>query len=239
MRFKYLTAIALALFCAAGAIAQSATKMENGIWKAGIVVSQLDVESAGIDAYFAAEPISENVAARMRGKSLPDGATVRLSDLRYLRMLHYDENGEMRTGEMVVNKAIANDVVAVFKELWQARYVIGSMRLIDDFNAEDTVSMCANNTSCFCYRAIVGGKKLSKHARGMAIDLNPLYNPYVKTVKCKRIVEPPCATPYVDRRRAFPQKINRNDIAFKVFTAHGFKWGGDWRTLKDYQHFEK
>ena len=90
----------------------------------------------------------------MTGKSYPEeGAQIELSELRYLKLLYYDFNGRVRKGEMVCNQAIADDLLAIFKELYKAKYPIASIRLIDDFDGDDRRSMEANNTSCFNYRS--------------------------------------------------------------------------------------
>ena len=81
-------------------------------------------------------------------------------------------------------------------------------------------------------------KKVSKHGLGMAVDINPLYNPYVKTVSGRLNIEPANGSPYVDRTGEFPCKIDENDLCYKAFTSRGFSWGGSWRNSKDYQHFE-
>jgi len=192
---------------------------------------------------FAQMPIPDSVFARMRGASFPAAENrdlgISRSDLRYVRLLHYDFNGRVQRGELVCNAAIAADLVDIFRKLYEARYPIASVRLIDDFGADDERSMRANNTSCFCYRAVAGSRKLSKHARGLAVDLNPLQNPCVKVRGGRTIVQPKNATAYAKRSRAFAHKIDRSDLAYKLFIQHGFKWGGAWRSLKDYQHFEK
>lgn len=115
------------------------------------------------------------------------------------------------------------------------RYPIERMRLIDDYGADDERSMRANNTSCFCYRTVGSSQKLSKHAQGLAIDMNPLYNPCVKGSR----VQPSTSLRYADRGRKFSYKIERGDLLWRLFTERGFRWGGSWRSLKDYQHFER
>ena len=110
---------------------------------------------------------------------------------------------------------------------------------IDEYGADDELSMRANNSSSFCYRVIAGSTRLSNHAKGRAVDLNPLYNPYVKTSNGKTVIQPSNAGPYLDRSADIPYKIDENDAAYKLFIAHGFTWGGSWTSLKDYQHFEK
>lgn len=189
---------------------------------------------------FSAQPIPDSVFHRMQGRSWPEDCTIRRADLRYLRLTHVDAESKEHVGEMVCNKAIANDLIEIFKELYRQKYPIQRIRLIDDYEAVDERSMRDNNSSCFCYRKVSGTTKLSKHAMGMAVDINTLYNPYVRTGKDgRRIVEPATATKYVDRRKTFPYKIVKGDLLYRLFLQHGFKWGGSWRTMKDWQHFEK
>lgn len=184
---------------------------------------------------FSISHLSDSVFARMQGRSYPHGCTVSRDDLRYVTILHVDIEGRQHRGELVCHKAIAQDLADIFRQLFQARYPIASVRLIDDFDADDERSMTANNTSCFCYRPVSGTQRLSRHALGMAIDINPLYNPYVRGQR----VQPKQGRPYADRSRRFDYKIERGDLLWRLFTEHGFRWGGSWRTLKDWQHFEK
>lgn len=99
--------------------------------------------------------------------------------------------------------------------------------------------MSDNNSSAFNFRFISHTTKISKHGLGMAVDINTLYNPYVKTVDGNLSVEPANAADYVDRSADFPHKIDHDDLCYQLFTEHGFTWGGDWTHSKDYQHFEK
>ena len=197
--------------------------------------------TVGVEAQeFSVQPIPDSVFLRMQGRSWPEGCAVRLADLRYLRLSYFDAEKNEHVGEMVCNKVIANDLLEIFRELYRQKYPIQRIRLIDDYEAEDERSMRDNNTSCFCYRKVSGTTKLSKHATGMAVDVNTLYNPYVRTGKNgRRIVEPATAVKYVDRSKSFPYKIVKGDLLYRLFIRHGFKWGGSWRTVKDWQHFEK
>jgi len=189
---------------------------------------------------FTSTAIPDSVFVRMQGKSFPEGCTVARSELRYLRLSHWTNANQERVGEMVCNRAIAQDLIDIFRQLYEAHYIIESIHLIDDFGADDEQSMRANNTSCFCFRRVAGSQKLSRHSLGMAVDINPLYNPCVRLKSAgQRTVQPSTATPYADRRGKFPQKITKSDLVYRLFTAHGFRWGGAWRSVKDYQHFEK
>ncbi len=189
---------------------------------------------------FTSQAIPDSVWLTMQGKTWHDNPYIRRSDLRYLRISHYDLEGRVHVGEMICNKLIADKLLAIFSELYAAHYPIQRMRLPDNYDADDERQMRDNNTSCFCYRNVSGSKNLSKHARGLAIDINTLYNPYIRYSKKdgSRIVEPATAVKYCDRKANFPYKITTSDLCYKLFTKYGFTWGGAWRTMKDYQHFE-
>ena len=192
--------------------------------------------AAVVQAVFTSEQIPEDVEARMRGVSYPEDAGIALDELRYLRLSYIDFEGRVQTGEMVCNKAIAEDLLEIFRALYEARYPIRSIRLIDDFDGDDDASMRADNTSCFNYRNKTGMRSLSAHARGMGVDINPFENPYVRP---GGIVKPAESKAYADRSMDFPHKIDKQDLCYQLFRQHGFSWGGVWRSVKDYQHFEK
>jgi len=198
------------------------------------------VAARGPAAFFSASPIDSTVFARMDGRSYKEGCPVPVADLRYLLVLHKDLSGRTLVGEMVANKSIADDLLEIFRELYDAGYPIERMRLIDDYDADDEASMQANNTSCFNYRRRPHMSAVSKHALGEAVDINPLYNPYYRVTPAgARIIEPASGEPYVDRAGDFPYKIVRGDLCHRLFLAHGFHWGGSWTHSKDYQHFER
>ena len=184
---------------------------------------------------FSAEPVPPAVEARMRGCSYPEDADIPLSELRYLRLSYMDFNGVPRIGEMICNQVIAQDLLEIFEALYAARYPICSIRLMDDFDGDDEASMAADNTSCFNYRPIAGMRRLSRHSLGLAVDINPRENPYVRRTG----VRPAGSEEYADRSRPRPHQIDRNDLCYKLFREHGFSWGGAWASVKDYQHFEK
>lgn len=197
--------------------------------------------NASDDVMFVAMEVPAEVAARMQGRSYNDGCPVKMADLRYLRLSHYDFNGDVKTGEMICHKDIAGSLVGIFRKLFEVKYPIERMVLIDEYDGDDEKSMQANNTSCFNYRTVAGSRKLSRHAYGKAVDINPLYNPYVRVrADGTLFVQPSTGGNYVKRdKRSNPYLINRADAAYKVFTEAGFKWGGNWRRYKDYQHFAR
>lgn len=195
-------------------------------------------------------PMSETDAALLSLEVPPNilsdeemaSLAISYEDLRYMNILYYDFNGDVQTGELICNKAIADDLIEIFYELYKNEYQIESVRLIDDYNGDDTASMKANNTSCFNYRPVDGTSSLSKHALGCAIDINPFYNPYVVFNKGKAgetYISPAGSEIYADRSKVFAYKIDENDLCYKLFKEHGFTWGGNWNSCKDYQHFQK
>lgn len=184
--------------------------------------------------------ITSQIKQRMMGKSYQENKDITLDQLAYVSVKHYDMNGKIQTGELVVNKMIAQDVVEIFYELYQNQYPIEKIILIDEYDADDEKSMSDNNTSCFNYRVTKRGT-LSNHALGRAIDLNPKINPDVypdETLPANAVIYrnrdvAACKGEYAD------DMIDKQDLAYKIFTKHGFFWGGNWKTHQDYQHFEK
>lgn len=209
-------------------------------WQAGKTVSnEAVVAFGGVDKCFASEPIPDEVWARMQGKTYKNNPHVKRTDLRHIRALHWDYDQQIHIGEMICNVQIADRLVRILRQLYEAKYPIQRMLLPDVYNADDETQMRDNNTSCFCYRVVSGSNKLSKHARGLAVDINTLYNPYYKDRKDgTRYIQPATAAEYCDRTKSFPYKIEKNDLCYKLFTEAGFEWGGNWTTCKDYQHFE-
>lgn len=198
------------------------------------------VPDAADSFYYTA--LTDEIKARITGKSYPDTdepLQIAYEDLAYVHVLHYDFQAQVQEGELICNQSIAQDLVDIFYELYENQYPIEKIRLIDEYEADDEASMADNNTSCFNYRTVPGRTKLSNHSYGCAIDINPLYNPYVRTSGGKELISPDNAVPYADRSADFPYKIDRNDLCYKIFTEHGFDWGGTWNSSKDYQHFEK
>ena len=182
--------------------------------------------------------ITDEIFAGMKGRSFKENCTLPREDLRYLHLLHKGFDGETKEGELICNMHIADDLLDIFERLYEAGYQIERVRPVDEYDADDEKSMRANNSSCFNFRFISYTTTVSKHGLGMAVDINTLYNPYIKKVNGRLSIEPATAVEYADRSRDFPHKIDEDDLCFKLFTEHGFEWGGNWRTEKDYQHFE-
>ncbi len=184
--------------------------------------------------------LDDGIKKRITGMSYPaDDRNIAISydDLQYVKIKHYDFDGNVKDGELIVNKKVAKEVAQIFYELYKAQYPLTSVRLVDDFGepGDDNLSMAANNTSAFNYRKVTGSKNLSRHSYGAAIDINPLFNPYIDGER----IAPENGAEYADRSKDFPGKIDHDDLCYKLFTAHGWTWGGDWKGDKDYQHFSK
>lgn len=195
-----------------------------------------------MESQFYYTPLSEEIKARITGISYPsssEGLQVSYEDLAYVHVLHYDFNGEVQEGEIICNQAIAGDLVEIFTELYNQKYQIEKIRLVDEYQGDDEASMSDNNSSCFNYRVIAGTTRISNHAYGKAIDINPLYNPYITYRNGVECIAPANASAYADRGNAFDHKIDESDLCYQLFTQHGFSWGGSWSHSKDYQHFEK
>lgn len=209
-------------------------------WHVGAIVSYEEVKAFGVDKCFTQHNIDNALFKRIYGKSYKHNCSIKRDELRYLHLLHYTIDGSIKLGEMICHKDVAKDLINIFRQLYEAKYPIERMQLIDDYNADDITSMNHNNTTCFNYRAVAGSKKLSNHSMGKAVDINPLYNPYVKRrADGSYKISPETGRKYADRSRNFKYKIDKDDLAYRLFTKYGFRWGGNYRSLKDYQHFEK
>ena len=234
-----LAAVALASCLSLGLVACGQTSSANSPSGAeSPTQAQAPASSEAPAEAFSISEISDEIFARIKGKSFKDDCTLPREDLRYLHVLHKDKDGNVHEGEMIVNKHIAQDVLDILRELYENDYPIERMKLVDEYNADDELSMEDNNSSSFNFRFISHTTRVSKHGLGLAVDINTLYNPYTKVVDGERIVEPVTGEPYLDREASFDYKIEKDDLCYKLFIEHGFEWGGEWTDRKDYQHFE-
>lgn len=185
------------------------------------------------------KPLDEKIIAQITGSSYPEKPQddITYDMLNHVKVLHYNFEGEVCEGELIVASDLAEEVTQIFYQLYLAKYPITSIKLIDAFGGStgDRASMSANNTSAFNYRVVAGTNKLSNHAFGRAIDINPMMNPYVKGSH----VSPENGADYADRSNIRTGMIDDNDLCYRLFTENGWTWGGGWSSVKDYQHFEK
>ena len=202
----------------------------------GTVLPPEAVAVIGIDRFFYVEEISDETFARMWGKSFKEDCTTPREDLRYIRCLHKDIDGNIKVGELVMNRIVADTVCEIFRKLFDASFPIESMLLVDEFDADDETSIMSDNTSAFNFRTVDDTDEISNHAYGLAIDINPYYNVYY--IPSQDYIFPPEGWEYLDREADFPYKVEPGDLCYELFTEAGFEWGGWWTYNTDYQHFQ-
>ena len=171
----------------------------------------------------------------MRGVSWHKGCPVPLRDLRLLRVPYWDFDGELRHGRLVVNERQDGKVLRAFHRIYDAKFRIRRMRLIEAYGGSDDRSMDANNTSGFNCRTVAGTNRWSEHAYGRAVDINPVQNPFVRG----GTVEPEAGRRYLDRSNVRRGMIVRPSPVIRAFTAVEWSWGGDWQSSKDYMHVSR
>lgn len=179
------------------------------------------------------EKIDAAQAKRMTGVSWRPGCPVALRDLRLLTLSHRDFGGRTRTGRLIVHEDVARDVLGVFGRLYDARFPIRRMVLVDAYGASDFRSIEADNTSAFNCRYVEGTQRWSEHAYGSAIDVNPIENPYVSDGRTSHRD----SRPYVDRSPRRLGMAYEGGVLVRAFDAIRWGWGGRWTSVRDYQHF--
>jgi hypothetical protein len=207
-------------------------------YPAETILNTDEVKEEDLDFLFYSEELNQEIKTRITGKSYGENCDIPYSELCYIRVLHRGFDGLTHIGELIVDQFIAEDMIDIFKELYGIDYPIERMELVDDYNADDNASMEADNTSAFNYRVIDGKTRLSEHSYGTAIDINPLYNPYIREMNGKTEVLPEASAEYADRSKDNPYYIKEGDPCWTAFTKRGFSWGGTWKNSKDYQHFQ-
>lgn len=216
--------------------------MENAEAKG--LVDMTAVDTAKLDQYFKSYPISDKLFKRIYGddRSYKTYCTIPRENLSYLKVLHYDYNGEVRVGELICSVDISEDLLYIFRTLFENQYQIEKMVLVEEYGADDDTSVNDNNTSCFNFRYATDSTVLSNHATGRAIDINPLQNPYFRVHEDGSYDwDNVDADLYWDRSNDPENRhmITHNDLCYQLFAERGFAWGGDWANPIDYQHFEK
>lgn len=182
------------------------------------------------------EPIADALLAEMTGVSWhPHPMCPAPSALALARMSHWGFDGRVHRGELVVAASVVEEVALVFGRIFAARFPIARMQRIDALGGDDEASMVANNTSAFNFRVIAGTDRLSQHALGLAIDINPVQNPWLRDGR----ILPEAGRAYLDRGDVRPGMIVRPGPVTDAFDAVGWDWGGDWDDYKDYHHFSR
>jgi hypothetical protein len=157
---------------------------------------------------------------------------ISLTKLKLLTLSHYNFDSRIEIGQMVALGSMADSVIAIFQELFALKFPIHTIKLIDEFEGDDELSMSANNSSCFNFRKIAGTDKLSLHEYGLAIDINPMQNPFIQNGK----ILPANGKDFIDRSKI---KAGMVEPVVEVFYKYGFtEWGGNWQEPIDYHHFQ-
>ncbi len=177
-------------------------------------------------------PAPESVLAR---STWAPECPVGRADLSWVRVAFVGFDGERHTGELLVNRSVAEDLVTVFRALYEARFPLEEMRVTRAAELTAPPTGDGNNTGSFACRATRGASTYSQHAYGLAVDVNPFQNPYRKG----DVVLPELASSYLDRDRERPGMIAPDGPVVRAFARIGWGWGGDWSSLKDYQHFSQ
>jgi hypothetical protein len=179
--------------------------------------------------------IDDTGRRRIEEASWRPGCPVQIQDLRTIRLTHWDLAEQVREGVLVIHERVADDVVRAFRALFEARFPIERIEPVDVFEGDDGRSMAANNTSGFNGREVALKPGVwSQHAYGLAIDLNPVQNPYVRH---DGEVFPAAGERCLDRSRTEPGMIHADDAAVRAFAEIGWTWGGGWEPHRDFQHF--
>jgi hypothetical protein len=183
-------------------------------------------------------PFTQSVAPVTRAQlphSWHTGCPVGPSSLRRLRVSYWGFDGTRRVGTLIVNRSAVGDLTVVFRRLYRSRFPIRKMRPIDAYGGNDERSLAADNTAAFNCRYAVGPgpKRWSAHAYGVAIDVNPVENPYLESGR----VHPRAGRAYLDRSNARPGMAVRGGLLVSAFASAGWQWGGRWTGTPDYQHF--
>lgn len=151
-----------------------------------------------------------------------------------INVSYYGLDGKIHKGQLICNRSVQAELKAVFQDLFTMQFPIQSVIPISEFDFDDQKSMRANNTTCFDFREKVMGNGWSKHAQGLAVDLNPMQNPYIHPQKTE---------PFPNQSEMTTGRIRKEDEMGKkvidIFKKQSWKWGGNWRSSKDYMHFEK
>lgn len=207
-------------------------------------VPENQIDQGNLDQYFKAFSISDELYERIYGddRSFKTYCTVKRTELSYIKVLHYGYDGKIKVGEMIINAQLVDDVLYIFKTLFENKYQIEKMILVDAYGADDDTSVNDNNTSCFNFRTATDSTTLSNHATGCAIDINPLQNPYLRVLEDGSYDGDNTDWQLFTDRTNDPvgrHMINHEDLCYQLFAERGFTWGGDWANPIDYQHFEK
>jgi len=208
------------------------------VWRWLFLLLSMSTLAQSAYAQLAVPGLDNRQCALVRQHVLQPGAPVDCTQLQVVRFSYVDfDKVRHDDGEIMVMAAVAAQVKALFDELLKRGFPLAQARLMEHYQGNDDASMADNNTSAFNDRPITGGKAISLHAYGLAIDINPLQNPYVRRDAQGRLIYSPPAGQAFGVRAA--ERAGSSEQVVELFAQHGFLiWGGDWKKPIDYQHFQ-
>lgn len=190
------------------------------------------------EIYFNIKEIPSTIAKQMKAKGVwKPACPLSIERLRLVEVSHLDFEGTIQYGEIIVLDKLAQSVLRIFEELMVIKFPIHSVYLIDKYEGDDEQSMAANNSSSFNFRMIPGSTKVSMHAYGLAIDINPVQNPYIEIKDDGSVqVHPQSGVDFLNRSNMRPGMV---EPIVPIFKKYGFsEWGGNWNKPIDYHHFQ-
>jgi hypothetical protein len=229
------------------AVARAESQAEAAVIAAqGVVASRTDMAELAGRKHLAAEAVQRDAVFQssvariddtLKQKMLQNGiwrpdAPVSLDQLRVITMNFWDFSGRVETGQLIVNQAWATQVTKVFKMMFDARFPIHRLDPVNQLRQTSTSALAYDNSEGFHARTVNGG--WSMHAYGLAIDINPVENPWVRAGVA---TVPVCGGPYAGRPAGVTGLVTPNSIVVKAFKSIGWTWGGTWNSSKDYMHF--
>ena len=187
--------------------------------------------------HFNIKEIPSTIVKQMQHKKVwQSDCPISIEQLRLVEISHFNFEGNIQSGEIIVLDKLAQSVLKIFEELMMIKFPIHSVYLIDKYEGDDEKSMAANNSSSFNFRMIVGSTKVSMHAYGLAIDINPVQNPYLEIKDDGSVqVHPKSGVDFLNRSNIRPGMV---EPIVPIFKKYGCEWGGNWNKPIDYHHFQ-
>ena len=188
---------------------------------------------------FSIEEVPDHILSSMKSKNIwISECPVPITKLRFLNVLHYDFDNKLLPGQIIVHEKLSTNVISIFEELLKIKFPIKKISLIDNYDGNDELSMSDNNTSCFNYRSIANSEIISMHSYGLAIDINPVQNPYIIDPNLENELKI-----WPDKGKLYLNRTNQRDGMVEPIVSLVAKygltvWGGSWNAPLDYHHFQ-
>jgi hypothetical protein len=184
---------------------------------------------------FAAKVVAPAPRKVIRRSTWRPGCPVAATDLAWVRLTFWGFDAQRHTGELLVHRTVADDVVGVFRALYRKRFPQERVGIVRTWDPDAPSTGDGNGTGAFVCRASTGAAYFSQHAYGLAIDVNSFQNPYAKG----EVVLPELASTYLGRTRVRAGMVTAGGPVVRAFASIGWEWGGAWRHSRDYMHFSR